>query len=109
VGGLRRRAFLAGARVAAVSQERLPVHGIAIEDVVAVAGEPYRIPDVGEIGEEGNEKGQIFWSGLTAPALPRPYCRRLWANVRSSSSWWISPTHRAHPRRRRKSCGRWTP
>ena len=59
VGGLRRRAFLAGARVAAVSQERLPVHGIAIEDVVAVAGEPYRIPDVGEIADVGASQGGL--------------------------------------------------
>jgi M6 family metalloprotease-like protein len=59
VGGLRRRAFLAGARVAAVSQERLPVHGIAIEDVVAVAGEPYRIPDVGEIADGGASQGGL--------------------------------------------------
>lgn len=52
VGGVRRRAFLAGARAAAVSQERLPVHGIAVDDVLAVAAEPYRVPDAGEIAAE---------------------------------------------------------
>lgn len=50
-GGVRRRAFLAGSRVQSVSQERLPVHGIAIDDVVAVAAEPYRLPDLGEFNE----------------------------------------------------------
>ena len=51
IGGVRRRAFLAGARAQSVSQERLPVHGIAVDDVVAVAAEPYRLPDPGELND----------------------------------------------------------
>jgi M6 family metalloprotease-like protein len=51
-GVVRWRAFLAGARVQSVSQERMPVHGIAIDDIMAVAAEPYRWPDPGELMAE---------------------------------------------------------
>ena len=50
VSDVRRRAYLAGARALAVSRDRLPVHGIAVDDLMAVAAEPYRVPDPGEFG-----------------------------------------------------------
>ena len=53
VADVRRRAYLAGARVQAGSRDRLPVHGIAVDDVLAVAAEPYRMPDPGELTPSG--------------------------------------------------------
>ncbi|MEY4004730.1 MAG: hypothetical protein RLZZ221_826, partial [Verrucomicrobiota bacterium] len=99
-GVVRWRAFLAGARVQSVSQERMPVHGIAIDDIVAVAAEPYRLPDPGEVVansaagavEEGievlvGEERRVFaakeeldeWADRTRAAetqLPSPFKRR---------------------------------
>jgi hypothetical protein len=57
-GGVRWRAFLAGARVQSVSQERMPVHGIAIDDIMAVAAEPYRWPGSGELTAEVSAVGE---------------------------------------------------
>jgi hypothetical protein len=60
-GGVRRRAFLAGDRVNVGSQERMPVHGVAVDDFVAISAEPYRVPDHGktwavlEDGKQGIE------------------------------------------------------
>ena len=53
VADVRRRAYLAGARVQAGSRDQLPVHGIAVDDVLAVAAEPYRAPDPGELSPLG--------------------------------------------------------
>lgn len=53
VADVRRQAYLAGARVQAGSRDRLPVHGIAVDDVLAVAAEPYRMPDPGELAPSG--------------------------------------------------------
>lgn len=99
-GGVRRRAFLAGSRVQSVSQERMPMHGIAIDDIVAVAAEPYRLPDQGEVVansaagavEEGievlvGEERRVFaakeeldeWADRTRAAetqLPSPFKQR---------------------------------
>ena len=53
VADVRRRAYLAGARAQAGSRDQLPVHGIAVDDVLAVAAEPYRAPDPGELSQLG--------------------------------------------------------
>jgi hypothetical protein len=58
VADVRRRAYLAGARGQAGSQERLPVHGIAVDDLMAVAAEPYRVPDPGELGSAAVAAGE---------------------------------------------------
>ncbi len=48
VGGRRLAVHTYGARVRTVSQEKLPTHGIAIDDQLALAAEPYRLPDTEE-------------------------------------------------------------
>ena len=48
VGGRRWAVHTYGARVRTVSQEKLPTHGIAIDDQLALAAEPYRLPDTEE-------------------------------------------------------------
>ena len=58
VSDVRRRAYLAGARALAVSRDRLPVHGIAVDDLMAVAAEPYRVPDPGELGSAAVADGE---------------------------------------------------
>ncbi len=48
VGGRRLTVHTYGARVRTVSQAKLPTHGIAIDDQLALAAEPYRLPDTEE-------------------------------------------------------------
>ncbi len=60
VADVRRRAYLAGARVQAGSRDRLLVHGIAVDDVLAVAAEPYRMPDPGELAPSSGVASEGF-------------------------------------------------
>ena len=58
VEGRRLAVHTYGARVRTVSQTNLPIHGIAIDDQLALAAEPYRLPDSGEFSASGT-LGQV--------------------------------------------------
>ena len=80
-----------GPRVGSISQEKMPMHGIAVGDRLALAAGPYRLPDAGEFNSQsGSGKIQAYvGDGLREFASDEDL--QSWAN-RTTAAERVMPT-----------------
>ena len=91
IGANRYSVYTYGPRVGSISQEKLPMHGIAVGDRLALAAGPYRLPDAGEFNSQsGSGKIQAYvGDGLREFASAEDL--QSWAN-RTAAAERVMPT-----------------
>lgn len=92
-GGRRFVSYTYGQRLRSPSQPRIPTHGIAIDDQLALFDAPYRVPDAGEALPLAAVDGVQVYVGDALQEFPSLEELRAWERIEIASEQQLGNVH----------------